>query len=402
MKRILLSTCLIFTTCVLMAQPTVTSAYNANDNGDYVSAVKYIEQAMGDPKATSKEKTFRYRASIYINVAKTKELFPQYPNALDLAKESVLKAMELDTHNDYENENRSALAEIQTLANNYGIDSYSSGDFATAAKHFGLSLAISERFNIVDTLSIYNTALCYDKSGQIDEAIKGYLKCGDVGYNVPNVYIFASNLETNRGNKDAALNVIKTGRAKYPKSKELILEEINFYLQDNKFAEAEANLKAAIELDGRNEVLHFALGTVYENLGKPVEAEAAYKAAIDVKPDYFDALFNLGASYFNKAVEIDHGCDEIPPSQKDKYADCVSKANVQFEKALPHLEKAHEVNPKDKVTMRSLKDIYFRMERMDDYKRVKSELGDDTVAPGNSGKSNPEGMQDIKTAPEKK
>ena len=376
MKKFLLITCVLMSAAALWAQPTVTSAYNANDKGDYESAVKYIEQAMSDPKATSKEKTFRYRASIYINVAKDSMLAPKYPNALRLAHESLMKAMELDSRNDYEMENKVAMAEVQTLANNAGIDEYTAGDYAGAAKNFGLSLEISEHFNLVDTLSIYNTALCNDKSGNVDEAIKGYLRCGDINYNVPNVYLFASNLETARGNSAAAIEIIRKGRAKYPREKDLILEEINFYLEGNKYAEAEQNLKTAIELDPKNEILQFALGTVYENLAKPKEAEEAYKAAIALKPDYFDPLFNLGASYFNKAVEIDHGCDDIPPSQKDKYAECGSKANVEFEKALPYLEKAHDVNPSDQVTMRSLKDIYFRMERMTDYNRIKGQLGE--------------------------
>ena len=39
------------------AQADVTSAYNANKQGDYAKAAEYIEKAINDPKAVTKEKT---------------------------------------------------------------------------------------------------------------------------------------------------------------------------------------------------------------------------------------------------------------------------------------------------------------------------------------------------------
>ncbi|MDP4588654.1 MAG: tetratricopeptide repeat protein, partial [Flavobacteriales bacterium] len=106
--------------------------------------------------------------------------------------------------------------------------------------------------------------------------------------------------------------------------------------------------------------LWFSLGTVSDNLGKLEEAEAAYLKAVEVKPDYFDANYNLGAMYFNQGVQKIKLANEIPPRENAKYKAMVDKANADFEKALPYLERAFELDGQDQSTIKSLRDIYAR------------------------------------------
>ena len=128
MKKIFVLTLTLFAFRILFSQACVTTAYMANESGNYQEAVQAIEECLLDPKATAKEKYWRYRAAIYINVAKDAELSKQYPNALMLSRESVTKAMELDLKKDYEGDNKGALLQIQMLANNGGIDLFNAGD----------------------------------------------------------------------------------------------------------------------------------------------------------------------------------------------------------------------------------------------------------------------------------
>ena len=80
-----------------LAQKEVVSAYNANKEGDYATAASYIEQAIENPKANVKNKTWRYRGEIYLNISKDSTLFAAFPDALTIAKDSYMKAKELDT-----------------------------------------------------------------------------------------------------------------------------------------------------------------------------------------------------------------------------------------------------------------------------------------------------------------
>ncbi|MDZ4821896.1 MAG: tetratricopeptide repeat protein [Flavobacteriales bacterium] len=376
MKKILFLFAAIILAATAFAQPDVTSAFNANEDGKYEDAMLYIEKAMSDPKAIAKEKTWRYRGDIYLNVAKDPVLSKTHPEAIALAVESFRKAMEMDTDNFNYMDNRAKCEQLLILSNNSGIEKYNNNDFLNAAIHFERAIEISTMFEIVDSLSVYNTALCYDKANIKDKAVASYLRCGVIGYNVPEVFLFASQIEQKAGNTAGALKILSDARVLYPREKDLLLEEINIYLHENKFAEAEGNLRTAIEQDPQNELLHFALGTVYENLSKIPEAEKEYKAAIAIKANYFDALFNLGATYFNRGVEQDKQCDEIPPSRSAEYNDCVSKATVEFEKSMPHLEAAHKADPTDKITIRSLKEAYTRLEKTEQASKMKALLGE--------------------------
>ena len=78
----------------LFAQKDVVSAYNANQDGDYLKAAEFIDKAIEDPKANVKEKTWRYRANIYTNLAADSTLYTQVPDALEKAAESLIKADE--------------------------------------------------------------------------------------------------------------------------------------------------------------------------------------------------------------------------------------------------------------------------------------------------------------------
>ena len=69
MKQQLLTWVLVFGAFYCTAQADVTSAYMANKDGDYEKAAEYIEKALGNQKAIAKEKTWRYRGQIYLNIA---------------------------------------------------------------------------------------------------------------------------------------------------------------------------------------------------------------------------------------------------------------------------------------------------------------------------------------------
>ena len=44
----------------------------------------------------------------------------------------------------------------------------------------------------------------------------------------------------------------------------------------------------------------------------------------------------------------------------EKYDALMEKANVEFKKCIPYMEKAHEINPKEPNALETLKNLYFR------------------------------------------
>ena len=135
-------------------------------------------------------------------------------------------------------------------------------------------------------------------------------------YQVPNVFLFVSTLYRNTGKDEAALKILQDARVDYPREQSLIIEELNIYLTNKDFERAKTNLELAAEQDPTNEILWFSLGSVLDNIGMTEDAIVAYKKAIDVNSDYFDANYNLGALYFNQAV---NGINEANELWKPRY-----------------------------------------------------------------------------------
>ena len=214
-------------------------------------------------------------------------------------------------------------------------------------------------------MAVYNSALCYEKAGEVDLAIDRYRACADIQYQVPNVFLFISNLYRENGREAEALQTLAEARAMYPREQSLIIEELNIYLSNEEFDKAKENLALAAEQDPTNEILWFSLGSVLDNLGNVDEAIDAYKKALEIKADYFDANYNLGALYFNQAVQgINEANDMWKPrmtkSESQNQKQIEDDAKALFMTAKPYLEAAHLADEDDLETMRSLRDIYAR------------------------------------------
>ena len=352
-------------TLSIMGQKEVVSAYNANKDGDYRAASTYIEQAIIVEKSKTKEKTWRYRGNIYLNISRDTTLAMEFPNALRTAMESFLKAQEYDVKGRYEDEIKLGLANVQTDANGFGITHYNTTSFDKAGASFDLASEVARKFDMVDTMAIYNAALCYEKAGLNDLAIDRYKECADIEYQVPNVFLFISTLYRNAENDEEALKILQGARVTYPREQSLIIEELNIYLTNQDFERAKANLELAAEQDPTNEILWFSLGSVFDNLGNYDEAIIAYIKAIEVKSDYFDANYNLGALYFNKAVLGINEANEMWKPRMTKTEASKQKKLEEDSKALfitarPYLEMAFASDSNDIETIRSLKDIYAR------------------------------------------
>ena len=356
------------------AQPDITSAYNANKSGEYDVAIDYIEKGIKDPKASGKEKAWRYRGNIYLNTAGSPKYAPMFPNAIELAKESFFKAMELDKTNEYINENTMSLSALQTLVLEKASVEYTSSDFCTAATHFRISNEISSKFGILDSAAIFNTAFCDDRCGNTSAAITGYKASAEIGYNVPSVYMYIVDLLIKEGKMDEAKKVLMDARAKYPKDAELLRSEVNLLLGEQKYDQAVELLVALTAADGQNETIWFVLGATYEKLGRVADQENAYKKATEINPKYFDALFNLGATYYNRGVEQLKECDKIPPRESAKFDACVANANGVFNQSIAQFERAYTEKPDDKEIITALMEAYVRVGNTDGQKRMKAQL----------------------------
>jgi tetratricopeptide (TPR) repeat protein len=102
-------------------------------------------------------------------------------------------------------------------------------------------------------------------------------------------------MKTNR-RTDAELE-FKQLNAAYPQFAGPQLNLGLLYLHDSRLPEAEAAFKAALQITPANPIAGDELGITERKLGKFADAEAAYLRAIAAEPNYAPAHLNLGVLY---------------------------------------------------------------------------------------------------------
>lgn len=364
----------------------VVSAYNLMQDGKLDKAVEFIEPATQDPKTGVNEKTWRYRGNIYrlIALGEDAELKAKYPDALEKAIESYLKANELDAKGAYKTENVQYLGALQGASLNAGNDAYMAKNYDAAISSYALSERIAKAFGQVDTNAIFNMALAYETKGDAANAVKRYRDAVAAGYSEPKVYQYISSLEEKQGNTDAAIAAAREGLAKFPSHKELRLQETSLLLAANRSEEAETSLKAAIASDPGNANLWFALGNLFDKKATEskdpaamqdwyLKAEEAYKKAIEVDPKLFDAYFNIGVLYNNRAAAEYEKCNAIKDDAQ--YMKCKKVADEIYLKAVPYFEQAHALNDTDVQTIQQLIKLYGKTNDTAKYNAMKDKLG---------------------------
>jgi tetratricopeptide (TPR) repeat protein len=176
-------------------------------------------------------------------------------------------------------------------------------------------------------------------------------------------------------NIEKTIEYLNLGRDMFEDDQSLINTEINLYIELGRTSELVSKLGEAINLDPENSLLYFNRGTIYDQEGQLENAEKDYLMAIELDPSSFGSNYNLGALFFNKAVELNNSANST--SDDKKYKSLKKQSDNFFDKALPYLESAYTLNSKDKNTLLSLKQLYYMKgdyKKSDEMKKIISEL----------------------------
>lgn len=379
MKKTAILVLLIFIAFGMNAQKAKrTSAYNYLRYGKLDKAKLAIDDASEHAKTIGDAKTWFYRGNVYLAIQLTDE--EKYkdldPDALEKAYEAYIKAKELDVKGEDTTEVNDRILVCAEQFYNKGVTLYNEKDYVKALAAFGQSAMVNESMGKVDSLATYNAALCAELAQLNGQAKIHYLKLIDMKYSQPGIYSSIADISKAEGDTTKALEYVMLGREVFPDNFNLIIAETNIYLASGNQDKAMELLQLAIEKDDTNPTLFFAVGTNYDQIGNFEEAEKNYKSAIELDPDYFDPNYNLGALYVNKAIEILAEADALPLNEEKKYNELKEQANRMLEESLPYLEKADNLQPDDQFTLRTLKDIYTRLNMLEKLKGINERLAE--------------------------
>ena len=375
----------------------VVSAYNYNksferdkDCRELVKGVEAIESAVKDVKTSVWPKTWYYGGNLFFNAALTPECAANFPDAMEKSYDYYINCMKYNIEDpaahsldltkeadqmkfgmylgnaETQYTDRSYFFKIINekfpyLANafvNKGVEEFQAGNYQKAKDYSEKSIETNLFLGRFDSLGMYNAALSAERLEQDEDAIQYYTALTKVKYGGSAIFLYIANIHANNKDTVKQMEAIREGLVVYPNDADLIKEELSYLLVTGKTDDALAKFDKAIETDPENASLYYNRGLIHDQLGNMDKAEPDYQKAFELDPAFFDATYNLGAMYFNQAVQWNNKANSYGLNETAKYKEAMKTANELFMKAQPSLEKAHEINPADRSTIASLVQIY--------------------------------------------
>lgn len=389
-KTILLLAFVVAFSASFAQKGKVTSAQNLKDTGKLDEALETIEATV-DPSNSKSEKTISWpktwevRGEIYQAIGESKDanIKKLSDDPFTEALNSYKKALELDDKGRSTNGVKVKLTLLTNDLTNQAVEAFQEDNYDKALSSFEQILEINnldvikaDNPDAVDTVILFNSGLAAFNAEKYDKAIEYYGEAAKYGYNGARTYSLLAQAYQAKHDTIGALNTLKEGFEKYPEDQVVLESMIQIYMDQDKTDDAMKYLEMAIQNDPTVPRYYFAQGALYEKLNDTENAIKTYEKCIEVDPTFFNSYYNLGALYYNKGVKQMEVAKDVPPNENDKYEAEMAKADDWFKKALPYMEKCNEIQPGDKMTLESLKNLYYRLKMMDKYNAVLEQLGE--------------------------
>ncbi|MDL2228387.1 tetratricopeptide repeat protein [Odoribacter sp. OttesenSCG-928-L07] len=411
---------MILTTSALAQKVEIQNASNYSRNNDLVRAIESAEKATTNPETSKDSKAWYLKGTILLklddmysiyNTAKVgitqaeynRELAPynaEAPNT-PLKPNSSKKIKQDDgskiTQATYQYDvvvvfdPNGKLIEVSEPTNGKYLKEYNNDLLAVALDAFekciqnnndeesvmnakiNLSVIAQRYFNLA--VNQYQIKNYLDASANFENAFemkKTYFNQFDsISYDFANNSIKMM-MQENLAKRDTAayLNCCSLGNQKFPEDVYYVISEANIWLAKNEPEKTIATLEKAMTMVTDNPTIFYAIGVNYASLGNVDKAVDAYEKAIEIDPKFFDAYYNLAAIYVNTGNDIYTEAHNLPISENEKFEELKKKSEEYYQLAIPYLENAQELDKDDINVLRTLRDIYVRLQKMDDVKRI--------------------------------
>lgn len=370
-----------------------------NNSASLKEAKEKIDQAFQMSDAQALYSAWYTRGDIYGAIIKNESALrlidPKAPFSGDndalVSYDSYKKAYDLATKKFEKSDAIKGIMEIQNSLVELGVGKYETGQYEKAYLSFQAALqahellkANGQKSTLDDkeryTNQVYITALAAWQGKRCADAMPLFQSLITAGTDQPTAYegLYTCKLES--GDEAGAQAILAEGRKKFPEDSGLLFAEINAYLKAGRLDELTDRLKAAIAKEPTNTSLYVTLGNVYDNLYQRElqaknetkateyfeEAKKYYLQATERDPKNVDAVYSLGALYYNKAAVRTQDLNALPEDYSaagiKKYDAIKKDINTLFDLALPYFQKAESLDANDMNTLIALNEIYARKE----------------------------------------
>ncbi|MDE6493715.1 MAG: tetratricopeptide repeat protein [Bacteroidales bacterium] len=337
-------------------------------------AASTIDAAVQDPSTINSLTAWMTRGKIYTAIAGNPLLARDYPQAADRAKESYEKALQIDPSDKTLVLIRQDVIRLSGIFYDQGALQYENHAFADAVASFEKSMQVSMLEGDYDTTAAFNVALCASNAGDLDKAIEYYGIMVNNDYPLSNAYTGMADAYFRKDMREEASKVMEKALELFPDDKNVYVGASSVYLRMGANEKASEMLSRALDKWGDDASFQLFIGIAYENDKRYEEAEAAYKRALEINPEYYEAIFNLGAFYVNKGIRTREEANALPLEASDEYDRLVDKSKNDFNQALPYLQKIIEVQPENMNVLVTMRDVYMQLGKIEEANEIRTKI----------------------------
>jgi tetratricopeptide (TPR) repeat protein len=432
MKKVVFLTSLLISAVCLAQAPSVSSAKIALDRGDLTEAKKYIDEAAIKISELSEEelnsgripkllpKYYLYRGNIYNALYNSPE--NTQDTYLDVVKESFEKCVSVEEKNGKKRYSKDAIAQLPNLGSDYvklaESLNFNEGDKSGAVKAYESAFSIREYIGTLDTMTLSYIGFLSQDNKEFSKAREIYEKLIELDYKsitwsgvliedgkrypFPDKKTLDNYISSERAadpersestqheiyiqllwvlmeleDFEAYDELLITARSRFPKNDDLLKMQLQAYLDKEDYDGALSNLEEALVSDPSNALYLYNAGFIYHQKKKDEsKGREYYTRAMEADNKYLDAIYMLGLMHIDQSNVVVEKINKLGRSEKTKYNNYTKEKNDELTKALSFFEKAYVINSKDEATLEALKEVYYKLGKYDDAKRIMSELSE--------------------------
>ncbi|HMO38165.1 MAG TPA: hypothetical protein PKC76_04670 [Saprospiraceae bacterium] len=386
-----------------------------NNKAKLKEAVNAVDAALTDPEMQASADAWNKKGEIYNEIASQRITISQIGigsiddlpkvdgNPAVIASAAFRAGLEKAQKKFETKDALKGLQAVQGNLNNLGFFDYEEQKYANAF------LAFKEALEIHDILvsnkensalaseddynnQLYIIGLAALNSKQTGEAKAFFQQLYEAKFDKPAIYEALYQIAADEDGPEAAYSYLEAGRNQYPDDISLLFAEINHYLKLGKLEVLTGKLEMAIQQEPDNVSLYTTTGSVYDNLHQRsfsegdtkkadeyfAKAKEYYEMALKKSPNNFDAIYSIGALYYNKAAEMTKElnalADDYSREGIKKYEAKRNEVFAEFDKALPYFKDCEKIDPNDVNTLIALKEIFAKKDDLETSNEFKKRL----------------------------
>jgi len=373
MKKLFLTVALLLLVVGAYAQKKVLKeADKAFKKGELDAAIQLATQATQDPETGQTADPYTLLGGIYLQkfISGGKESFEDaeksfewYTKAMevgdDKVDETIMEEAMLSPADPNKVLGGEALGALEIFLIDESNKALEVEDYEKSYKFLELATRIRS-----DVSKDFFVAYAADNAGNAEVALEFYKKvvASEEEYENKNYaynYVIQNQLDNEQ--YDEALKNIKEAQAAFPEDNLYQQWEVDVLIKSNKMDEAIEGLKSLINAGGAEKNIYYMLAYLQWNNDEFAAALENAKKAIEMDPNYGDAIYVAGSAIYNQGAELMTQAN-AETDDDAKYKQLKEQALQKFKDAMPYFEKAIEIDPNDVYSLRPLSTIYDQLE----------------------------------------